>query len=408
MSLPQTEQIPDDPESLPPARRRRARRLLAPLNTDERAAFLDNFAHRTAPSVDFFLFSLLAGLVLAIGLLINSPAVLVLGAILAPLMAPVVGISLGTVLGSGRYFLRSLTGLVIGGLLVFLCGWLAGLAAQQTWFPFNPIFSMAQLHAQLSWPDFIVLAIGAILTAAALVHSDDASHPGLNGGILRGGFVTSAVLPSVALAYELYIPLATAGLGLGARLPHLFPDGLVVFTLYLAWAALLGVITLAILGIRPLTLFGYTLSGALALFGVILLIGFSGASTVATTKIGLPTPFPTATLTPTLTPTRTLTPVPPTATFTPTLTSTLTLTPTSTLTPTPTPVFAIVQAPSEAGGAYIRTEPGGQIIKVIANGQRVQILPDRVEKDGNVWVLVMTPDGLKGWMQLSLIQVISN
>jgi len=110
MSLPQTEQIPDDPERLPPARRRRARRLLAPLNSDERAAFLDNFAHRTAPSVDFFIFSLLAGLVFAIGLMINSPAVLVLGAVLAPLMAPVVGISLGTVLGSGRYFLRSLAG----------------------------------------------------------------------------------------------------------------------------------------------------------------------------------------------------------------------------------------------------------------------------------------------------------
>lgn len=408
MSLPQTEQIPDDPERLPPARRRRARRLLAPLNSDERAAFLDNFAHRTAPSVDFFIFSLLAGLVFAIGLVINSPAVLVLGAVLAPLMAPVVGISLGTVLGSGRYFLRSLAGLVIGGLLVFLCGWLGGLAVQQTWFPFKNIFSMAQLHAQLSWPDFIVLAIGAILTAAALAHSDDASQPGVGGGILRGGFVSSAVLPSVALAYELYIPLATAGLGLGARLPHLFPDGLVVFILHLSWAALLGVITLAILGIRPLTLFGYTLSGALALFGVILLIGFSGASTVATTKIGLPTAIPTATFTPSLTPTRTLTPVPPTATLTPTLTATLTLTQTPSLTPTPTPVFAIVQAPGDAGGAYIRSEPGGQIIKVIANGQRVQVLPEQVEQDGNTWVMVLTQEGLKGWMQLSLIQVISN
>jgi hypothetical protein len=38
MTLPNSEQFPDDPDSLPPARRRRARRLLAPLNADERAA----------------------------------------------------------------------------------------------------------------------------------------------------------------------------------------------------------------------------------------------------------------------------------------------------------------------------------------------------------------------------------
>jgi len=403
MSLPQTEQFPDDPENLPPARRRRARRLLAPLNADERAAFLDNLAHRTAPSFDFYLFSLVSGLVLAIGLVIDSPAVLVLGAVLAPLMAPVVGIALGTVIGSGRIFLRSLLGLALGGLLVFLIGWLAGIVTQQSWLPLKMVFNMARLHAQISWPDFVVLAISSILTAAALTHSDDAELPGGNGGILRGGFISSAALPSVALAYELFLPLTTAGLGLGAHVPHLFPDGLVVFVLHLSWAALLGVLTLVLLGIRPLTLFGYTFTGALALFGVLMLIGFSSASTVVTTKIGLPTPVPTATLTPTLTPTHTLTPVPPTATLTPTLTLTPTWTPTLTLTPTPTPVFAMVQAPGDAGGANLRDEPDGTIIGVIANGQRVQVLPDRVEKDGNIWVQVIAPDGRQGWMQLALL-----
>jgi uncharacterized membrane protein len=402
MSLPQTEQIPDDPERLPPARRRRARRLLAPLNSDERAAFLDHLAHRSAPSFDFFLFSLLAGLVLSFGLLIDSPAILVLGAILAPLMAPVVGLALGTVLGSARFFLRSLVGLAIGGVLVFLLGWLAGLLALQ-WLSPKATFAMAHLHAQLSWPDFAVLAIGAILTAAALTHSDDTNLPIVTGGTLRSGTLSSAALPSVALAYEIYIPLAAAGFGLGSGIPHLFPDGLLVFILHLSWAALLGALTLVILGFRPLTLFGYTLSGALLLFGVLLLISASGAGTVATTGIGLPTPVPTATFTPTLTPTKTSTPVPPTATFTLTPTLTPTHTPTVTLTPTPTPVFVQVQAGSQAGGAYLRQEPGGAIIIVIANGAIVQMLPEREEKDGNAWVKVITPDGLTGWMQLALL-----
>ena len=61
MSLPKSEYIPDDPDLLPPARRRRARRLLAPLEVDERAIVLDQVRRRTSPSFDFFLFSVICG-----------------------------------------------------------------------------------------------------------------------------------------------------------------------------------------------------------------------------------------------------------------------------------------------------------------------------------------------------------
>ena len=76
MNLPRTELQPDDPDILPPARRRRARRLLAPLDADVRADFLDELAHRASPSFDFFLFSLVSGAVLSIGLLKDIPALL--------------------------------------------------------------------------------------------------------------------------------------------------------------------------------------------------------------------------------------------------------------------------------------------------------------------------------------------
>src|SRR3970282_1308144 len=105
---------PDDPDRLPPARRRRAHRLLAPVEVDERAAFLATVAHRASPSFDFFLFSLLAGAIFGVGLIFDSPALLVLGAIFSPLMAPAVGLALGTVIGSVRFFFRSLVGLLIG------------------------------------------------------------------------------------------------------------------------------------------------------------------------------------------------------------------------------------------------------------------------------------------------------
>jgi hypothetical protein len=103
MSLPKSDNIPDDPDLLPPARRRRARRLLAPLEVDERTIVLDQVRRRTSPSFDFFLFSVIAGIIFSLGLMLDSPVVLVLGAIFAPLMAPVIGLSLATVVGSYKF-----------------------------------------------------------------------------------------------------------------------------------------------------------------------------------------------------------------------------------------------------------------------------------------------------------------
>ncbi|HSO26443.1 MAG TPA: SH3 domain-containing protein, partial [Anaerolineales bacterium] len=176
----------------------------------------------------------------------------------------------------------------------------------------------------------------------------------------------------------------------------------VVFAMHLAWAALLGALTLAVLGYRPLTLFGYTLGAAVTLTGVILLIGISGAGAAFGAQIGLPTPIPSATPTRTLTPTLTQTPVPPTATLTPTLTPTASATPTITPSPTPTPVLVVVLAPA-GEGAFVRAEPGGEILSVLSNNTVIQILPERVELDGIFWAQVVTAKGIRGWMVENLL-----
>jgi uncharacterized membrane protein len=385
MNFPRIEEHPDNPDDLPPARRRRAHRLLAPLDADERAAFLDRVAHRAAPSYDFFLLSLLSGVILSAGLLLDSNAVLILGAALAPLMAPLVGVALGTVIGSTNLFVRNLLGLLVGCLIVFVAGWLVGLLSLGR---FALQADLASAHAQVYWLNFLVLAVSAILTTAAIVHSE-------NGG-------SAIALVSVALAYELYLPLAAAGFGLGARVPHLWPDGLVVFALHLVWSILLGALTLAVMGFRPLTLFGYTLGGVVVLLSVILLIGLSSASAVLGARLGLPTltPSPTPTLTATATLTRT--PVPPTSTLTPTLTRTLTPTLTPSLTPTATPILAVVRA-DVPEGVRIRKEPAGETIGFLVNGTLVILLPETIEKDGIPWIKIQAPDGTQGWMVQTLV-----
>jgi MFS family permease len=364
--------------------------LLAPLEVDDRAVYLDQLARRTVPTFDFFLFSFLAGLVMSLGLLVGAAPVIFLGALFAPLMAPVVGISLGTIIGSSRFFLRSLAGLAIGSLFVFLAGVIAGFASHY-WVPSD--FYQVEMNAQLNWPNFLLLVLGMILTASALARSN-----------------RTTVVSSAALAYGLYLPLAVAGFGLSSGIPHVWPDGLVVFALHLSWAALLGALVLALFGFRPLTVFGYTFGAAVTLTGVILIIGIGGAGAVFGAQMALPTPTPTLTPTATLTPTITPTPKPPTATPTLTATPTITptpITPTPTLAPSPTPVYAYVEARS-GEGAVLRAEPGysGRVVQIYLNGTLIQVLPETQEADGGLWAhVIVISDGKEGWMLQSLLLV---
>jgi len=389
MSFPSIEKTPDDPQQLPPARRRRARRLLLPFNADEREAFLDHIAHRTSLSFDFFLFSILAGLTLALGLWIDAPALLVLGALLAPTMSPLLGVALGAISGSIRFFARSLGGFLLGSSLVLLTGILMG-----TFTKIGTIPPLVQVyfHTQLAWHHFLVLAIGSALTTVSIVRTK-----------------RRTAVASVALAYELYTPIAAAGFGLTTSIPHLWPDGLVVFAIHLAWTVIISVMTLVVLGFRPLTLFGYTLGGVITLLSVILLIGLSGAGAALSGQVALPTLTPSATLRPTAAPTLTASltaTLTPTSTSTPT--STLTITPTLSQTPLPTatPIYAIVNAPEEYGGAILRDGPGfsNSYLVSISNGTLIEILSVKpTEADKVLWHHVRIPDGREGWMIQSAI-----
>jgi hypothetical protein len=232
-----------------------------------------------------------------------------------------------------------------------------------------------------------VVGIGAVLTTVTIVQ--EKRHPGI---------------PSTAVAYGLYLPLAAAGFGLGSGIPHLWPDGLVLFAIHLSWAALVGAITLAFMGFRPLTLFGYSIGGVIALGAIILALAFFGVGMVFQGDLAQPTETPTLTpsQTPTLTPSPT--PVPPTATLTPTLTPTATLTPTYTLTPSPTPVEARVNSNA---GIVIREAPriDSLVVTRASNGSIVQLLGEsEVDNFGNTWLLVLDlKTDIQGWVRSGLV-----
>jgi len=392
MSIPKTDQFPDDPEDLSPARRRRAERGLVPEDLIAVAEDIESLAHSTIPSFDFFLFSLLAGAIITASILADSPALLVLGALAAPPLTPFIGISLGTATGSLKFFGQRFIGSMVASGFIFLVGILGGYA---TFVLKTPNVQFLIYNARVSWTHLVLLIAGTVFSVISIKRQQQIP-----------------LIPSVALAYELYVPLAIAGFGFGSGQPHLWPDGLVVFGVHLAVLAITGTIVFMLLGIKPLNFIGYTLGSVITILGIVLLIGLSSAGAVVGGKIAMPTLVPTATQTstpipPTFTPTET--PIPPTTTPSPTV-PTATATPlptaTNTVTPKPTPFYAEIAVSEDFLGAYIRSEPNRNslILTSLLNGTVIEIInpSPSYDEEGRNWINIrfINEDGEEqdGWI----------
>ncbi|HEX7542079.1 MAG TPA: SH3 domain-containing protein [Anaerolineales bacterium] len=370
-----------DSTHLPRARRRRAHRRLVPLAADKRAAMLDDLARRAFPSFEFFMFAFLCGVILGAAYLLNAPAMLLLGILLAPLLTPWVGLTLAAVTGSWRFFFLTLGGLLVAGALVFLTGALAGLAGR-LWV--NLPFYYARTHAQLWWPDLLVVALGAALLAISFVRSEQ-----------------KPILASVMLAYGLFLPVSAAGIGLGIGKDiggvTLWPNGLLVFLVHLALATLVGGIVLVAMRFKPMRVSGYLLPIFLGLLTLVALVVLTGLVTfirdgITAARHMAPTPTPTTLILPSTTPivVQTSTPLPismPSATLSPAFTL------------QPTPVYDVIAADPAYGGAVFRAEPGrkGIQLAILNNGTIVQVLPEIENVGTETWVRVRV-DTLEGWV----------
>jgi hypothetical protein len=394
------------------ARRRRAqRRAYFPTDEQGRAELFAHLTRRAFPSYELFVFSLVAGAILGLGYLFNAQALLIFGILVAPLLTPWIGTALSIVAGAPRLFAQTLMALFVSSLIIFLGGLLAGFASR----PFQPLtLTETFLHSRLWWADLVALTIGAVLITISFVRSEDRPY-----------------LPSALLAYELFLPLSAAGFGLGSGVGpgEIWPQGLFVFFVHIAWATFFGLVTLFLLRFYPTSFGGVAFTGLTLIALITVMTVHTGFGNWIMVQVGLapPTPQPAAALVSTSTPSAipSLTPSPesdqatavigipintPSRTPRPTLTvATLaaTETSTSTVTAEPTPILAVIRA-SEGGGAFIREEPGGQVLVTLANGSTVTIVPnDFQEVNGVIWVhvsAIVNDTRIEGWMIQTVLQ----
>ncbi|HNC88881.1 MAG TPA: hypothetical protein PL000_08005 [Anaerolineales bacterium] len=424
-----------DPSSLPPRprRRRATRRDMIPTDAEGQAALISELSRRAYPSIELFVFSLVAGAILGLGFLRDSQAILLLGILITPLMIPWVGFLLASLTGSPRFLFETLMALLISGVIVFIGGLLSGFAARL----FLPItLTNVFIHARL-WPEeLFVLAIGAITLVASFVRSE--SKP---------------FLPSVIVAYTFYLPINASGFGLGSGVDGIWPEGILVFATHFMLASILGLITLLVLRLRPSNR-GLILSGVMLLVFTGTLFSLMGngfpLTTPQTVSTSTPTPStqPTAipSLTPSLPPTTTNTVRPsntPKPTNTPSVDETLSATPTeetentatntstatkpaatptkttstpaatSTNEPIPTVTMTIeVQtipgtiSADEGGGANLRQTPNGKYLMTLDNNTVVEIYPDFKVVNGITWLhvyVIRNDQQIEGWLLESVV-----
>jgi uncharacterized hydrophobic protein (TIGR00271 family) len=182
--------------------------------------------------------------------------------LIAPLMSPILGLSLASVAGKERMFRKAIVALIEGALLAIvlsaILGWLALIL------PFDVLSELPREVLARTRPTPFDLAV-ALAGGAAAAYALAQPH-------------LSATLPGVAITTALMPPLCTVGIGLALRRPEVWAGVLFLFFTNFIAISFAGIVVFALPGFRPRhenNRHGLYVSGALALLVTIPLIFFT-------------------------------------------------------------------------------------------------------------------------------------
>ncbi len=236
---------------------RQARRRLAEmhggLTMAERVEAYRDIRRGARPSRDFFTMLSLAAAMASLGLLMNSPTVIIGAMVIAPLMSAIFGISMGIVQGDARLLWQAAGTTARGMGLALLVGLGAGLLAAD-----NPPTGEMLSNAR---PTLLDLAV-ALLSGTA-------------GAFARCRRNAMGSLAGVAIAVSLVPPLTTTGIGLTTGNTTLAGGAILLFLTNLSAIMAAGSVVFWFFGFRPdpgrrVLVFGRGMIGILGLLTVLI------------------------------------------------------------------------------------------------------------------------------------------
>jgi uncharacterized hydrophobic protein (TIGR00271 family) len=172
---------------------------IKPLSDQRREEIIETIRKASSPGFDYFFLVVLSGSIATLGLINDSPAVIIGAMLVAPLMSPIIGVGLGSITADARLARDSASALIRGALLSILLS--ALLTLSNIYLPFVPsLFEIPGEVLSRTQPtpnDLIIALAGGFAAAYSL------AQPHL-----------SAALPGVAIATALMPPLSTIGIGI--------------------------------------------------------------------------------------------------------------------------------------------------------------------------------------------------
>ena len=181
------------------------------------------------PDVDFFVLIVLSAMISTLGLLQNSVAVIIGAMLVAPLMTPILAVSLGTVHGDVRLLQLALESTLKGVALAVAVAVGVVLLTPQSDLTLE---MMARTHPTLL--DLIVALASGAAGAYAIARKE-----------------VAAALPGVAIAAALVPPLCVVGAGIALARSDVAGGALLLFVTNLIAISLAGAIVFLLLGFRP-------------------------------------------------------------------------------------------------------------------------------------------------------------
>ncbi|MBU0597266.1 TIGR00341 family protein [Patescibacteria group bacterium] len=183
------------------------------------------------PTLSFFLLITLSTAIVVLGLLLNNTAIVIGGMVVAPLITPIFGFSLGLILLKIKRIFSSLMAIFLGGTLAVLVSAIISkliiIMEGQNFTLTNEIIARAEPNLLF----FLVALFSGVAGAYAYTNKNVAEH-------ITGIAISVAIIP----------PLAVMGVGLTIFNWNLFEQSFFLFLLNLAGITFGSVITFVSMG----------------------------------------------------------------------------------------------------------------------------------------------------------------
>ncbi len=393
MSIPTTETQPDGIHKAPRNHSQQVRKVLAAAGPRQVQDMINDMIRRNHLNLNYFWQLLLSLALLAIGLMADLPLLVLLSAVTAPVLNPMVGMVISAIKPSMSYLGKSFFFFLITTAVFFGAGWLINLLSPST---ISTELITGFFSLKDGWLEWVVLAITSIISIYLFLY-----RPG-----------GPSVVTSTVLAYLIFIPVALAGL--------LFAQGEQATTVNLLLLSGARFFVSLLILLVSTWLFGFSpkdITGWLLLILVVIAAGLAifemrffrpSLSLPKTDPVKVvasaPTEEPVMPTEESPIPTK----LPPTSTAVPTQISqpTAAVQPTPTVTSMQTAQYAQVISES---GVVVRESPStaAVIVTYVNNGLQVTLLGEQVTDQGMDWEKVIAPDGKEGWVAARFLQTIN-